>query len=339
MSGGSVFVLGSGQIGQATALRFAAGGCRVRVGHRLGGAFPSNLSRLGIEEVFLDREIAGDLSRALGAGADAVVDTIAYTAAHAEQLGGVRDRVGAFVVISSCSVYGDATGRTLDEARQVGFPKFDGPISETQPTTHAGSETYSTRKVAMERALADIDRPVAILRPGAIHGPGCNAPREWWFVKRVLDGRTRVPVAYKGAPRFHTTAAANIAELCWVAIARSARGIFNIGDPDPPSVGEIGRLIAGAMNHSWDIVGLPKHPEGSVGVSPWCIPRDLLINTAKAEALGYSPVVTYASAIDDLCRDLVDRTRIRSWLEAFPGLQAYKEPWFDYEAEDTFLDP
>ncbi len=336
MAGKSIFILGSGQIGRAAATRFAEEGWSVRMGHRRGGAFPRALREIGVAEVFLDRSMPGALEAAIGDGADSVIDTIAYSPEDAEQLRAAQDRVGAFVVISSCSVYRDEDGRTLDEARDTGFPRFVGPIAETQPTVAPGPETYSTRKAALEQALGAIDRPVAILRPGAIHGPGCNAPREWWFVKRALDGRTRVPVAYDGQSRFHTTAASNIAELCRVVVERSARGVFNIGDPEPPSVREIGGFIAEAMGHHWDLVGLPKHPEGTVGATPWSVPRPLLIDTGKAEAAGYSPATSYADAVAELCLDVVERTRGRAWQGAFPGLVAYGDPWFDYAAEDTW---
>ena len=337
MDGKSLFVLGSGQIGIAAAKRFVADGWHVRVGHRRGGAFPAQLREAGVEEVFLDRGVAGELDRAIGGGADAVIDTIAYTPEHAAQLRAIQGDVGAFVVISSCSVYVDDDGRSLDEARDTGFPRFETPVTEEQATVAPGAETYSTRKVALERALAELERPVCILRPGTIHGPGCNAPREWWFVKRALDGRTRVPVAYGGARHFHTVAAANIAELCRAAVAKDATGLFNIGDPDPPNVREIGDAIGRAMGHAWEIVGLAKHAEGTVGATPWNVPRDYLIDSGKAEALGYAPVATYADAVGETCRDLVERARAKPWQDAFPGLAAYPDPWFDYAAEDAWL--
>lgn len=337
MAGRSVFILGVGQIGRAAAAALAAAGWSVRVGHRRGGGFPADLRAAGVQEVFLDRSEAGALDAAIGAGADAVIDTIAYTPEHSEQLRAAQDRVGAFVVISSCSVYRDDDGRTLDEAQKTGFPRFADLIRETQPTIGPGPDTYSTRKVAMELALGAIDRPVAILRPGAVHGPGCNAPREWWFVKRALDRRTRVPVAYGGESRFHTTAAANIGELCRVVLDAGASGVFNIGDPAPPSVGEIGEAIGAAMGQSWDIVGLPKHPQAVVGQTPWSVPRPLLIDTTRAEALGYRPAVSYADTVAGTCRDLIERTSARPWQDAFPGLAAYTDPWFDYAAEEEFL--
>jgi hypothetical protein len=45
------------------------------------------------------------LAGALGSGADAFIDTIAYAADHASQLPEIEPGVGSFVVISSSSVY------------------------------------------------------------------------------------------------------------------------------------------------------------------------------------------------------------------------------------------
>ncbi|MGD0205854.1 MAG: hypothetical protein ABSB57_05410, partial [Dehalococcoidia bacterium] len=77
-------------------------------------------------------------------------------------------------------VYADYQGRTLDEARERGFPVFPVPIPESQPRTAPGDATYSTRKVAMEDVLLEGARvPLTILRPFAVHGSGCRAPRDW----------------------------------------------------------------------------------------------------------------------------------------------------------------
>lgn len=104
------------------------------------------------------------------------------------------------MVISSSSVYQDKSGRTLDEAAATaGFPDLPDPISETQQTVSPGPATDSTRKMAMERTLRDGARvPVTILRPCAIYGRGSSHPRGWWFVKRMLDRRPIIPIAFRG---------------------------------------------------------------------------------------------------------------------------------------------
>ena len=78
-------------------------------------------------------------------------------------------------------------------------------------------EGYGANKVAAEQVLLDSGVPVTVLRPSKIHGPGSRSPREWVFVKRVLDGRPVVFLAHRGASIDHTTAAANIAALIEVA--------------------------------------------------------------------------------------------------------------------------
>lgn len=205
---------GTGQIGRAVAAKLLADGWQVALASRGQRAVPDELIALGAETVTLDREQPGALARTLRGGADAVIDTTAYDQHHADQLLEAQNDVGAFVVISSAGVYRDEKGRTLDEARENGFPAFPGPITEAQPTVDPGPETYSTRKIALERRLLDhTRRPTTVIRPCAIHGTHSTHSREWWFVKRMLDGRRVIPLAYRGQSRFHTTAAVNTAAL------------------------------------------------------------------------------------------------------------------------------
>lgn len=167
----ALIIGGTGQIGRAVAVELLDRGWRVTLAARGGRGRPEALLRRGATLIPLDRDQPDALSEAIGGGADAVIDTIAFTDVHARQLLALQEDVGAFVVISSSSVYHDGQGRTLDEAHETGFPQFTGPIAETQPTVAPGPDTYSTRKVAVERTLLDQAKcPVAILRPGAVHG-------------------------------------------------------------------------------------------------------------------------------------------------------------------------
>jgi nucleoside-diphosphate-sugar epimerase len=229
------FILGgSGQIGLATASRIAEAGWTITVAHRgqRGGRF-SGTARVA-DVVGIDRQEPGALARALRSGADVLIDVTAYGPEHARQLLGVQGVVGALVVISSASVYRDEKGRTLDEASETGFPELPVPISERQPTVEPGPETYSTRKVLLERTLLDeAVVPLTILRPAAISGVGSTHAREWWFVKRVLDRRPLIPLAYRGQTVFHTTSAANIGALILRVATLSGKHVLNIADPAP----------------------------------------------------------------------------------------------------------
>src|SRR5258706_831890 len=196
----ALIIGGSGQIGQAVARALSAAGWAVTAAQKRPDRFPSDIDARAIA---LDREEPGALARAAHAGFDAVVDTVAYDDGHARQLLEVAGGIGTFVVISSGSVYRDGAGRTLDEAASSGFPRFPVPIGEDQPTVAPGPATYSTRKAALEQALLQsAGPPVTILRPFALHGPGSTHPREWWFAKRILDGRPRIRLAFGGQGRF-----------------------------------------------------------------------------------------------------------------------------------------
>jgi nucleoside-diphosphate-sugar epimerase len=257
---------------------------------------------------------------------------VAYDEAHARQLIEIQAGVGAMVVISSASVYRDAKGRTLDEARETGFPRFPVPIDEDQLTVAPGPTTYSTRKAALEQTLLDeATTPVAILRPCAIHGRGSRHPREGFFVKRILDGRRAVPLAFAGRSRFHTTACANIAELIATVLARPATQVLNIADPDAPSVAEIGAAAAKVYDSPIEMVPFAGPPSGAVGVSPWAIPAPLIISTARAEALGFRPVVTYAEGAHAAC------AAAEALITAGRPFPDYMASMFDYAAEDAWL--
>jgi nucleoside-diphosphate-sugar epimerase len=319
------FVLGWGQIGRAIAANFIANGWTVTIGQK---SVPSNCDQDGLERFAFDREDTAAIARAIGDGFDAVVDTVAFGADHAAQWAGLSDRLGKLVVISSISVYADDQGRTLDEARQNGFPHFANPIPETNRRTAAGPETYSTRKVALEDAIMALDLPTVILRPGAIYGVGCRSPREWWFVQRVLAGHVEIPIAWSGKSRFHPVAAGNLAELTRLAIETGGSHVLNAVDADCPTVLELGRMILDAISSAATLNPFDGPPRGLEGATPWSIPLPMIADMTAAEQLGYRPVTHFAKEMPLVCSDLIERAKHDGWKLAFPGLALYPTGYF-----------
>ena len=260
---------------------------------------------------------------------DALVDVVAFDERHAAQLLGLAGRVGSLVVISSASVYADDAGRSLDESEgEATFPHLPVPIPETQRTVEPGLATYSTRKVALERALLEQDAiPATVIRPCAVHGPGASLPRELYFVKRALDGRRFWLLAYRGESVFHTTSVQNLAALVARAAERPGTRVLNCGDPEPPSVLEIGRAIAHALDHDVVACLVPAEPEAAA--NPWAVPRPFVLDLTAAEReLRYRPEVAYEPAVADTVRWLVE-TRLPP--------AGYLAALFDYDAEDEYL--
>ena len=331
---------GSGQTGRVLAQRLLARGWEVVVASRGERELPSELAA-EVEVVRLDRDEDGALDAAVGTGTDVVVDFVGFEPAHADQLLALGGRVRSLVFLSSASVYADDEGRTLDEATGPDdFPRFRIPISERQRTVAPGNETYSTKKATIEQRLLRQDAlPATIVRPAAIHGPGGTWSREWYFVKRILDGRRFVVLGNRGRARFHTTSAENLAELLALSVERPRRRVLNCGDPDPPTLLEISRAVAAALEHEWLEVLLPGHAErGGPGATPWSVPRPLILDMSEAEIdLGYRPVTTYPRAVQATCRWLVDATADVAWQEVLTGSARHGSGWFEYDAEDALI--
>jgi len=332
----TAIVVGAGQIGAAVAEALLRSGWYVRVIARLR----PKLGLGGAQWMRADVHDEQSWHRAVAEGCDLLVDTIAYDRCDAERLLSVRHGLGRVVVISSSSVYRDEAGRTLDEARTNGFPEFERPISESQPTVDPGPETYSTRKIAMERRLLDgFGGGASVLRPGAVHGPGSRHPREWWFVKRVLDGRPFVPLANHGRARFHTCAALNIAALTEHLSRTAGNYILNIGDPEPPTVLQIGSTILRHFGMSVDRLLPLSNGSGPdrIGRTPWSIARPFLLATDAATQLGYMPVDDYSGTVKATLDWLGSIPGGADWQALFPELARYPFQMFDYDAEDRHL--
>jgi nucleoside-diphosphate-sugar epimerase len=328
-------------IGRAAAGRLLATGWAVDLTGRDPARLPADVKAAGGRFIAASRDDAGQLLDALGSGADLVVDCICYTAADAEKLLPLARAAGSTVMISSKAVYVDGAGHHTNSDVA---PRFDGPVSEAQPTMAPGygdydsREGYGANKVAAERVLLDSGSPVTVLRPSKVHGPGALRPREWVFVRRVLDRRPAVFLARRGAAVDHTTAAANIAALIEVAAAKPGRRILNSADPDAPSAVEISRVIAGQLGHAWDEVLLGDDAGEALGSHPWDARYPIVLDMTAAAELGYVPAGDYASTVADEVKWLVRAARDAGAGGLPRGFDAeYFESFFDYAAEDRYL--
>jgi nucleoside-diphosphate-sugar epimerase len=327
----AVLIGGTGMIGRAAARALAGDGWEVVAVSR-SGTLPDGLAELGVEAASADRADDVQLRAVLGDEADVVLDTVAYTGEHGEQLNGLEGLVGSVVVISSASVYADDEGRALDGEGE--FPLLPVPIPETQRTAEPGDATYSTRKAELERTLLEGPLPATLVRACAIHGPGAKLPRELFFVKRAFDGRRRVALASNGESRFHTTSVANLAELIRLAAAQPGNRPLNCGDPEPPTTLEICRAVGDALGHEFEPVLFPEPADDRPGLdSPWAVPRPFVVSMEAAEReLAYRPVATYPEAVGETCAWVAaELERGRSWEGT------YLEAMLDYAAEDAAL--
>jgi nucleoside-diphosphate-sugar epimerase len=325
---------GTGLIGRAVARRLLASGWHVDLTGRDPVRLPRDVAETGGRFVAAERSDADQLRSAFGSGADLLLDCICYTAADATLLLPLAAEAGSTVMISSKAVYVDGGGRHSNSAEE---PQFDGPISETQATLSPGSGDYTTaegygpNKVAAEQVLLDSGHPVTVLRPSKVHGEGAARPREWVFVKRVLDNRPAVLLARRGTGIDHPTAAVNIASLIETVAEQPGRRILNAADPDAPSGLEIARTIAGQLAHTWEEVLLEEGDDSGLGTHPWDAVPPIVLDMRAARDLGYEPVGDYAVTVAAEIGPLVAAAR------AGADDDAFFEPLFDYAAEDRYL--
>ncbi|MFD8744701.1 NAD-dependent epimerase/dehydratase family protein [Streptomyces sp. NPDC059616] len=305
-----------------------------------GGAAGGNGA---VRTTALDRNADGALAAALGGGCDVLVDMVAYDAGHARQLTGLADRIGSAVVISSGATYEDDRGRSFDtQGEPDGAPHYPVPIPESQRTVPAGGTTYATRKIELERDLlaAGDALPVTLLRAGAIHGKHCRSPRELFFVKRLVDGRDRRVLAFGGESRFHPVHVSNLAELIRLAALRPGSRVLNAGDPQAPTVTEIGEAVDAVLGRSTSTVLSAGPPgEDGVGGTPWSSPHPIVYDMTAAEReLGYRPVTGYVQSLPETVEWIAARLAGQDWTAAFPAmLRSYGKKLFDYAAEDAWL--
>ncbi len=185
----------------------------------------------------------------------------------------------------------------------------------------------------MEQTLLDgATGPVTILRPCAIHGPFSKHAREWWILKRLLDGRESIPLAYEGKSQFQTTSTQSIAEVVALAVEKSIIGIINTVDGDSPTTEAIARMIMEIAGRKSEIVGLPPEPyPPKVGMSPWSVQRPVVCSSRLSTGLTYRE--TAPAAVDWLLENVTND----NWKEQLPQLAAYPWDQFDYHSEDERL--
>lgn len=341
----ALIIGGTGQVGRASAAELLDAGWEVEVASRRPEPDPS-LSAAGARCVQLDRTDTAALLAA-ASGRDLVLDVVAFTPEHAHQLTRLAGDVGSLVVISTGAVYAGRNGSSGELAEADDSPEYPVPIGEDWATLPGDGPDYGSRKAAMERVLLDAPGlPVSILRPGTLHGPYSTSLHHWSFIKRVLDGRKQVVLAFDGASRFATSAAANVARLVRLCAETPARRVLNAADDQALSVAEIGAKVFAAMGADIETVTFPGPPrEGRLGFNPWGVPNPIVLSMDRARAeLGYAEAISYDDALALDIEWAVDAVAAaeaagKTWQDVFPGVVArYGEHgWFPYDVEDTYL--
>lgn len=286
MDGGKVLLMGGSYfIGRTFAIGCAsAGGWELTALNR--GNAPLDLP--GVDEIRCDRHDAGRMAGLLrGLEFDAVVDFCAYDPGDispvVEALG---SRAGQYIYLSSASVYENADHAMRREGDRVLYSSDDPMVSE-----HVCGKALLERELAAACDAAGI--PCTIVRPALVYGPYDYAPRERWYIGKIMRGDP-VPVLSDGSAKFSLVYVGDVARalMDFIGDERAYGQTFNLSCDERITenlfVGELERLhgpfekreytIAEAMNRNVAI--------------PWPLIADELYDGSRySEAFGraYTP--------------------------------------------------
>ncbi|SRR5579875_1202629 len=186
-------------------------------------------------------------------------------------------------------------------------------------------------KILVERImLSDPTMPGTALRLPAVYGPLDYQHRLFSYLKRMDDQRPAI-LLEEGVANWRWTHGyiENVAQAIALAVTdeRATGHIYNVGEPDAPSMLEWIRAISDAIGWHGEIVTLPADrlpPHLIEGIDTH---QELLVDTTRIrQELGYKEIIP----LDEALRRTV------AWERANPP-QKLDPQQFDYAAEDAVL--
>lgn len=158
---------------------------------------------------------------------DAVVDFCAY---HPGDVKGVLEalpgQIGRYILLSTANVYERSIRTSKDESA---------PLLSRQPPGEAGKYMYHKMLLEGEarQACAQRGAGLAVLRPVFIYGPYNYAPRESYFVEKIVKGQP-VPLPVDSDARFQFVYVKDVANAIIACIENphSAGSAYNLSAPE-----------------------------------------------------------------------------------------------------------
>jgi nucleoside-diphosphate-sugar epimerase len=242
-------------------------------------------------------------------------------------------RCGKFVSVGGGPAYRGYMNPELWQPR--GLPV---PTREDAPIVTQESEDAKGWRIARTEEVVFAEHPSAAhFRYPYVYGPYQLVPREWCVVRRILDGRRFLVLPDGGLTLSQYGYAENLAHAVLLAVDRpeaSAGQIYNCGDEEVLTLGQIAELIASALERPLELVSMPWSL--AICARPMVAqahPTHRVFDLSKIRTeLGYRDVVPAREAM----------ARTARWLAAHPPApggpeeRALEDP-FDYAAEDALV--
>ena len=179
-----------------------------------------------VREFICDRHDAAGLRALPAEEYDAVVDFCAYTPEEVRTLlENLPGRFGKYILLSTADVYDRAEAGDKDEAW---------PLLTEPPAGPAGEYMFGKAQAerCAERICAEMGVRLTALRPAFIYGPYNYAPRESYYVERIVRGEP-IPVPEDAAAKFRVVYVKDVANAIVACVNSDAPArAYNLAAPE-----------------------------------------------------------------------------------------------------------
>lgn len=227
-------------------------------------------------------------------------------------------KVERSVHMSCGTVYGSSPTCPVNEQTEVAHREEVSPEVSAQ---------IAADEVVLEAAASGA--PAAIVRLPELYGPRDPKCAEWFFARRVLDGRSRIALPDAGLHICHRGFVQNMA---WgvaqaVTAARAPGQLYNLGEEKLYTLAQLARGVARALGHEWELYSVPGH----LWTAPYA--RTCFFDLRKARAqLRYRDKMIPRDGLELTLSWLCQQPRGDAWV--WPGIE---DP-FNYAREDELIE-
>ena len=286
------------------------------------GSSPLPWNRDQVSQILGDRNDYADFAaKVKDQEFDAVIDMIMYNREQAEALiSAFSAKKPHLIMLSTRGVYADPTNSPCYEDDLL--------IADSG---YAYGYNKAEAEIALHLAYKENGFPMTILRLPAIYGEYDYQIRERYFIKRILDGRTRILLPEGGAGVNQREYAGNVAAqiVFMLEYPRSIGHSINVGHAKIQTYRSIVTDAMAITGHQMEIYSIPAplHPAIPVLARPVVT----TLSIAKLQSLGWQEEFTPYQGLANTI----------AWLkgEADEILPSHvnKAEHFDYEAEDRLI--
>ncbi len=325
-----LIVGGTGPTGFALVERLVARGDQVTIVHTGAHEVPFSGP---VEHLHTDPNVLADLTQAL---TSRVFDYAISTSGKLRHVVRTLDgAVGRLIAVTGLPAYAGWLVVPGEPGYPVPLREDDPPI---RPLSDSRHDLLTSRVQAGERAVLDTSArggfQAAIVRYTMVYGPYAYVPFEWYFVRRVLDGRRRLALEADGLMLPQRGYAENLAAAILLLLEHpdAVGRVFNVGDEQVLSVRAIADTVASALGHRFEPVSVPlRHTPCR---NPFSLRQNTLLDLSSLRTLGYRDAVPVVEATRRAALWLADHPiAVGSAEELTLGERA-----FDYAAEDRAIE-